>query len=311
MATDEDGLIIYYGGKKGIADQVVAHCPREATCFLDAFFGGGGIYFAVPDGLYPIRVINDLNSAVTTFFRVLRTRTDELINVCELTPYSLDEQRACRDPAGDPSPSTPEGELEMARRVWVRQRQNFGGRQGPSSGWRRGTATTICAVGTANRLLQFRLFAEKMRRVEINNTDATELIATYAKPGVFIYEDPPYVPESRGSNHDYAHEMTLAQHEALVAATLKAVEAGAKVMISGYANELYDKAYKNWRRVELAHTVGSLAFASAEARERTEVLWISYPESAELRQDWLAAVTPTSARERSLLKQLRKRRVSR
>ena len=310
MATDEDGLIIYYGGKKGIADRITQHFPRTATCFVDAFFGGGGIYFAVPDGLYPIRVINDLNSSITTFFRVLRTRTEELIAVCELTPYSMDEQRACRDPADDPSPTTPEGELEMARRVWVRQRQNFGGRQTANSGWRRGTATMSCAVGTANRLLQFRLFAEKMRRVEINNTDATELIGTYSKPGVFIYEDPPYVPESRGSNRDYAHEMSPEQHQALVAATLKAAEAGAHVMISGYASELYDTAYKSWRRIELAHTAGSIAFASEEARSRTEVLWMSYPESLELRKDWFAAISPTSPRERALLKAFRKQRKS-
>lgn len=311
MATDEDGLLIYYGGKKVIADRITAHFPRTATCFVDAFFGGGGIYFAVPDGLYPIRVINDLNSSITTFFRVLRTRTDELINVCELTPYSLDEQRACRDPAGDPDTTTPEGELELARRVWVRQRQNFGGRQGANTGWRRGTAKMSVAVGTENRLQQFRLFAEKMRRVEINNTDAVELIKTYAKPGVFIYEDPPYIPESRGSNCDYAHEMSYERHQALIEATLAAVAAGAHVMVSGYASELYDTAYKSWRRVELAHTVGSLAFASEEMRQRTEVLWMSYPESAELQKDWLAAVAPTSPKERGLLKALKKSRGTR
>ena len=298
---ETDSLLINYGGKSRIAASLVQHFPKGPQCYVEPFFGGGGIYFAVPQELYPVRVINDLNKSIVTFYKVLRERPEDLYRVCSLTPYAFDEQRACRDITQDPQ----DDELELARRVWVRQRQNFGGRQGANTGWRRGTHTMSMAACTDEKLQQFHAFADRMRRVEINNTDAVELIQDYAKPGVFLYNDPPYYPEARKSNVDYTHEMSSEQHLKLAQALHAAANAGALVAISGYDCEFYNSQYGNWRRVEYEHTVSSTNFVDAEQRHRTEIMWMNYPATVEIGANWKPAVKAKDSRERALLSMLR------
>lgn len=296
-----EGLIQYYGGKSRIADRLIQHFPKTPKCYVEPFFGAGGIYFAIPQELYPSRIINDINKSVVTFYRVLRERPDDLLRVCALTPYAFDEQRACRNCEEDPV----DDELELARRVWVRQRQNFGGRQSAAAGWRRGDTKQNIAVTTDEKLGMFHDFADKMRRVEINNTDAIELIQYYAKPDVFVYADPPYYPETRGTNNDYTHEMSPEQHLRLSEVLHAASDAGALVAISGYDCPFYQEQYGSWRKVEYGHWASSANFAAAEKRERTETMWMNYPASLEIGASWKPATKATNSRERALLSMLR------
>lgn len=295
---ETDGLLPNYGGKARIAPKLVQHFPKGPKCYVEPYFGGGGIFFSVPKGLYPIQVINDLNKGIVTFYKVLRERPEELRQVCSLTPYAFDEQRSARDPSGDPT----DNELELARRVWVRQRQNFGARQHPAAGWRRGDHKFSPAHAADTLLGEFLAFADRMRSVEINNTNALELIEYYMKPSVMIYADPPYFPETRGTNNDYACEMSPEEHSVLAEKLKAAVTAGADVAISGYDCEFYREAYRDWRKVEYEHNVGSANFAAAEKRTRTECMWMSYPKEREIGPAWSPAAKPKNAKEKALLR---------
>ena len=291
----------YYGAKSQIAEDILPHFPKGPTTYVETCFGSGALFFALPEGLYPNRVINDLNKGVVTFFKVLRERPDELLKLCELTPYAFDEQRACRDWSQDP-----EDELELARRVWVGQTQNFAGMQQTIEGFRRGTPGSSCARVVQNRLSQFHEYAEFFKGVEINNTDAVDLVKYYGKTGVFFYEDPPYHPSSRGAGHGYQHEMPHEWHEKLRDANFAASEQGALVAISGYPSEFYDAAYKSWRRVEYKANARSANFLEAEDRVKTEVLWMNYPESLEIRHGFRRKLDPKNSLEKSLQKMLKK-----
>ncbi len=71
--------------------------------------------------------------------------------------------------------------------------------------------------------------------------------------------------QTRSHRTRYAHEMTDADHAALLDC-LRRVRG--MVVLSGYATALYDEALTGWRRVEIAAMAdGSLP--------RTEVLWIN------------------------------------
>ena len=113
------GPLQRYGGKGQNARRIVPHFARALT-FADACVGAGGVFFAVPVGVYRQRAVNDLDSSLATFFRVLRDRPDDLVRACSLTPYSLTEFVAALERSDDPT--------EEARRVWVRSRQGFGGK---------------------------------------------------------------------------------------------------------------------------------------------------------------------------------------
>ena len=58
-----------------------------------------------------METVNDLDSAVVDFWRVLRDRPQDLERVCALTPHARAEHHLAYEPAGD--------DLERARRIWV------------------------------------------------------------------------------------------------------------------------------------------------------------------------------------------------
>lgn len=101
-AVDTTGLvggpIIRFGGKGHLAPLLIPHLAR-ARMWVEPFFGGGGMFFALPPGMYEREAVNDLDSSIVTFFRVLRDRADELVCACEMTPYlRYDHCGTCRPP---------------------------------------------------------------------------------------------------------------------------------------------------------------------------------------------------------------------
>ena len=302
MRTDLEGPLWYYGGKKRVASVILEHFPRRAKMYVEPFFGGGGMFFQVPQELYRVQVANDLNKSVVTFYRVLRDRTQDLLRVCKLTPFAMEEQRACRNCDEDKN----FGELEVARRVWVRGNQNFGGSQSNCSGWSRPGVTKMQSIHAEQELSKLEAYADRMRSVHMDCADACTIIERYATPDTFFYQDPPYHEESRGPMAVYHHEMTTEQHQALRAANEKATEAGALIMVSGYGGPFYDELYKGWRRFEFEKR-NTVMTDAGEQPVCTEVLWMNYPASVELGKNWAPPAKANNKQEHALLQALRKK----
>jgi methylase of polypeptide subunit release factors len=87
---------------------------------------------------------------------------------------------------------------------------------------------------------------------------------------VLIYADPPYLHETRTSRHRYNHEMTQAQHVALLARLAAGLPAS--VILSGYPSKLYDDALPGWNTREFQ--------AMTRGGPRTEKLWFNFEPSA-------------------------------
>ena len=112
-----------------------------------------------------------------------------------------------------------------------------------------------------------RAVADRLRGVVIEQRPAVDVMVANDGPSVLHYVDPPYVMGTRGdAGADYAHEMSDADHAALLVA-LGALRG--RVILSRYAHPLYDDALSGWRRHERR------AMADG-ARERVEVLWCNF-----------------------------------
>lgn len=82
--------------------------------------------------------------------------------------------------------------------------------------------------------------------VEIVEGDAVAFLASHRFDGTeFVYADPPYWPAARRRSRCYRHDYTEAQHEQLLERLLLLP---CHVMLSGYANPLYDNALAHWVR---------------------------------------------------------------
>lgn len=86
-----------------------------------------------------------------------------------------------------------------------------------------------------------------------------------------VYVDPPYHPSTRRRPRVYAHDYTEADHERLLKLLLRLP---CKVMLSGYANSLYDRVLAGWHRHDFQ--------AKTHHGCRTESLWLNYEPPAAL-----------------------------
>ena len=298
-------LLRHFGGKGACAQRIYPHFAR-AQVYVEPFFGGGGMFFSLPEGLYESTTINDLDSLVVNFFRVLRDRPRELLSACELTPWSREEFTAAARAKNDESLPP----LERARLLWILSRQGIIPLNSAEvGGWRSrrcGTNPDIVR-DTESKLQQMLEYARRLRGVQVESRDAIELVGLHDRKGVMIYSDPPYVHETRaaGSKSIYRHEMTEAQHRELAAAHHRAVAAGAHVCVSGYAGPLYAELYPSWRRVDIAAGASMSALVSSEEdgrRQAVETLWMSYPAELELNLAHRATPRLRTAREKALFK---------
>ncbi len=139
--------IRYSGGKSTLAQWIVSFMPKH-TVYVEPFAGGGSVFFSKPPS--ELEVINDLNGDIVNFFRVLRERGDELIEVIKNTPYSREEWRAAHNlDIADP--------LERARRLFILSWQSYGSYGGgKKNGWRTtksvGFSTPVENWGNLRRL---------------------------------------------------------------------------------------------------------------------------------------------------------------
>lgn len=71
------------------------------------------------------------------------------------------------------------------------------------------------------------MVAERLRQVQIENRPAIKIIEEFNSKDVFMYLDPPYVPDTRCCKQ-YLYEMSIEDHEELLGIIRKS---DAKIMI--------------------------------------------------------------------------------
>ena len=260
----------YPGSKWSIAKWIVNHFPEdyEKMVYLEPFAGSGAVFFNKNPGA--VETVNDLDSDIVNLFRVLRDRPDELKRALELTPYSREEYDLAFEPTEDP--------LEKARRFMVKTTQTIGAKLNSKCGWRNhkqmkigGTACKWNGITETVDEAAARLKGSTTNLVQIEHMDALRLIERYNTPDALIYIDPPYVRSSRKSGALYRFEMDDEQHVQLLEIILKS---RAKIIISGYDNDLYNKYLSDWQ----TDTTMSQTTSTALAQEK---IWMNYKRNTE------------------------------
>lgn len=109
--------------------------------------------------------------------------------------------------------------------------------------------------------------AARLKRVQIENRPALELIKAFNHENVLIYADPPYVLSTR-ARKQYRYEMTDEEHRELLEELCRSQ---AKVMLSGYDCGLYREYLGGWRKVQTEARTQSHA-------GRVETLWMNFEQ---------------------------------
>jgi DNA adenine methylase len=268
--------IKWHGGKFYLANEIVSLMPPHLH-YVEPYAGGLSVLLARnPEGVS--EVANDLNGWLTNFWAVLQDPKlfSDLCRRLEATPFGEDFFSKAQDAVS--SAASPEGidSVEAAAAFFVHCRQSLAGRMKAfaplsRSRTRRGMNEQASAWLTAIEGLP--LVHERLARVVVLNGEALDVIRREDGPNTLFYLDPPYVPATRASSDTYGeYEMTAQQHEQLLDVVL-ACEG--KVMISGYACELYDKRLNAWRRHDFDRP--NNAAGGDSKRRMTEVVWCNFP----------------------------------
>jgi DNA adenine methylase len=254
-------VLRYPGSKSRLAPRINDLLPHRPV-YLEPYAGSLAVLAARSPS--PVEVVNDLDGRIVRLWQSIRDYPDELARAIECTPYARMEY----DQAGAETgvPTTRSEQIEESRRLLVRLWQGHGfklvGAQ--ASGWRRslkpGRSHPSEWAAIPERI---QLAAERLRRVYLECRDASQLLREFRRPGVAVYADPPYHPDTIADPRFYRVGMTASQHEELLDVLL--AHPG-PVVLSGYPCRLYDQVLTTWRRYEIP--------SRADGRHpRTEVLW--------------------------------------
>lgn len=256
MSTTIKPILKYPGAKWNCAEWIISHFPAHKH-YVEPYFGSGAVFFNKQPTAH--EVINDLSGDVVNLFRVIRERGAELAALIEMTPWAREEYELSYEPCEDA--------LERARRFVVRVQQAHAGKIHTSTGWFN-TCTADRRVSIINMWRRMpdriRALVERLSDAEIEHRHAIDVITRHGATDVLLYIDPPY-PLSTRSTEIYQHEMTDADHAAL----LDVLDAHpGPVVLSGYHCPLYDDRLRHWHTRERK-------VQAEKGNTRTEVLWLN------------------------------------
>ena len=254
-------LLRYFGGKWMSAPHIISHMPPHRV-YVELYGGAASVLLRKRRSY--AEVYNDLDGEIVNLFRVLRSDdADRLVELIELTPFSRDEYMATAQMANCP--------IEQARQTIVRSFMGFGSnalnRDGAMSGFRNNVngRNAPPSADWRNYPTALRTIIDRLRGVTIENKPATDLVDCYDTPDTLFYVDPPYLHETRETTNGYNHEMSNDEHGEMIA---RLCDVEGKVMLSGYASDMYSDLLSDWRCVSWS--------ANADgARKRTECLWLN------------------------------------
>lgn len=264
----------YYGSKGRLAGWITSLLP-EHRIFVEPYAGSAAVLFAKRPS--PVEVINDLDGNVTTFFRVLRDREDELVRALRLSPYSRTEYLSADLDAADLS------DVERARRFFVRATQGFNAAgTGRWAGWSNGirNGSTCDAHSVAGVVDGLHVIGERMRRVIVECRRGIDVIESYDGRDVVLYVDPPYLSSTRrGLNRsqmgDYAVDSSAPDEHRRLAGVLRGC--AGTVLLSGYDSPLYEELFAGWHRTARSVTRPSSNRLGVGADDAVEVVWSNRP----------------------------------
>lgn len=260
----------WYGGKYSHLDFILPQLPKTEQ-YIEPFGGSAAVLInRNPSG---VETYNDIDNDVVTFFKVLREDRDELLEKIALTPFSRSELATAAEKKNNDNLT----DIEQARLFFVRAGQTRSGlaQEATPGRWAYCKSTSRRNMSGAvsrwhGRLEQLYNVADRLRRVQIENKPAVEVVERHDDEDSLFYCDPPYPHGTRGDTNSYGHEMTNDDHRELAEA-LRSCEG--KVAVSGYQNDLYTELFEDhgWERIDAEEKT-----MHTTKDTRQESLWINY-----------------------------------
>lgn len=259
----------WYGSKYSVLSWLLEKLP-QTKCYSEPY--GGAATVLLNKEPSEVETYNDLDGEVTNFFKVLRDNKEELIRNIAYTPYSREEYEKAIEKTNNPDENL--SDIEKARLFYVKAGQVYSGLAQKATPGRWSKTISLSRRGMSKELSQFynRIekldkISERLRRVQIENNNAIDVIKKYDNEDCLTYCDPPYIHDTRSDNHVYGNEMSNEEHKKL-AETLNNCDG--LVAISSYECDLMEDLYSDWNLHKYKEKKG------LKNKKNQECLWTNY-----------------------------------
>ena len=240
-------VLKWAGGKTQLLRVLERYVPDSYRSYIEPFFGGGALFFALAP---KPAVVADSNPELINVYRTLVDDVESVITRLrdfENTEEMFYEVRALSYEALDP--------IAAAARTIYLNRTCFNGlyrvnRSGQfNTPFGRYKNPKICDS------TKLRAAARVLAGARIVQDDFRELLASEARPGDFIYLDPPYVPVSKYADFKrYTKEQFCEQdHIELAKEARRLRELGCHVLLTNSNHSLVHDLYADFR-IEVVDT---------------------------------------------------------
>lgn len=253
--------ISYYGGKQTMLKHLLPLVP-EHRIYTEAFGGGLALYFAKEPA--ELEIVNDLNGNLINFFRVLKTRFQELKSKIDATLHSREEFDFAQIVYHHPT------FFDVATRawaLWVCSKMGFASKLEATWGYDKSKNTMSKKLANAAAAFTQEL-SDRLRRTQIECTDALRIIQSRDSEACFHFVDPPYVGTNLGHYSGYNEMDFINLLEVL--ATLKG-----KFMLTMFPNEILSEfiARHGWHVKEVERCISA---SKTRRRKQTELIVCNY-----------------------------------
>jgi DNA adenine methylase len=240
--------------------------------YVEVFGGSGKVLLNKP--VSEIEVWNDYDSRIANLFHVVVFKFNEFYEKVSGLVYSRKlyekyskELKECN--------KVELGDIDVAVKTYYVLCSMFGGGKAVlgRAGFKFSKETNV-AKRYWRRLEELERIRERLSGVVIECDDFEKVMKRWDGEDVFYYIDPPYYVERA---EEYYSGFKKEDHERLLK-LLKEVKG--KWLLSGYANELYDRELKEYNRYEVEvvkHSYHKVGINKKYERPRAiEVLWCNY-----------------------------------
>lgn len=194
-----DSPLAYIGGKSKLAARIIEMIP-EHDAYCEVFAGAAWVFFRKEPSKY--EVINDLDSDLVIFYRVLQNHLEEFLKQFKWVLSSREwfEDWKRQQAAGGLT------DIQRAARYYYLQRHCFGGRvRGRTFGSAPLRRPRINLIRIEEELSEIHL---RLSQVTVENLPWQEFITRYDRPKTLFYLDPPYYLAP-----DYVHNLVLEDYQ--------------------------------------------------------------------------------------------------
>jgi DNA adenine methylase len=256
--------ITYYGGKQKLVSRILPLIP-DHDIYCEPFLGGAAVFMAKEAS--KSEIINDNDAMISIFYRVIQNDFENLKQKIESTLYDRSTHRVAWDIRQIPHHF---GDLNIAWAFYVLSGVGFSGTLESFGCYTKGTKAKtffnkrlIWREGLKNRF---------EGNLQIENTDALDLIRRRDTEKTFFYLDPPYIDTCQSHYGGYTRE----HYEALLD---QLVKLKGKFLLSSFPSDILNEYIEKhgWYSISIEQSKAASRNSDGTKKKKIEVLTANYP----------------------------------